>query len=105
MKSPIASWMGFWGSFVFHSGLLGALFWAMKSDDSANGYAADIVSTNISMEMMMATIAEEPLPEPEPQPAPEPEPEMKEEVADPTVEPEPPKPEKPKEPEKPKKRN
>ncbi|EJS87830.1 hypothetical protein AAUPMB_12341, partial [Pasteurella multocida subsp. multocida str. Anand1_buffalo] len=63
-------------------------------------FAADIISTHISMEMLAATVLEEPEPEPEPAP-PVVEPELpKEEVADPTVKPEPPKePEKPKEPE------
>lgn len=92
--------IGFWGSLIIHLIIFSLLAWSIvsranKTDDTANGFHADSLSTNISMEMMMATVMEEP--EPVSEPEPEPEPEVKEEIPDPTVAPEPPKPEKPKE--------
>ncbi|MDG6894782.1 energy transducer TonB family protein [Volucribacter amazonae] len=92
------SLIGFCGSLIIHIVIFSLLAWAIfkdKADDTANGFEANVVSTHISMEMMMATVMEEPEPTPEPQP--EHEPEVKEEIPDPTVKPEPPKPEKPKE--------
>lgn len=105
------SWLGFIGSAIFHAGVFAALFTAFKEDESANGQNAGEISTNISMEMLMATTVESspPPPEPEPVKQAEPEEEKKETVADPTLKPKPEKPkekakEKPKEkpPEKPK---
>lgn len=88
--------VGFLGSVLFHGAILLAVLLGIKSHDSANGFSAPVIDTQISMEMLMATTIE--TPEPEPQPESEPEPEIKEEVPDPTVapKPEPPK-EKPKE--------
>ncbi len=95
------SWLGFFGSLFFHSSILAVLLLAFKTNDESASSHDGLISTNISMEMMMATVAEEPpLPQPEPTPVVQPEPIAKEEVADPTIKPEPPKPEKPKEPEK-----
>ncbi|MBN6711925.1 energy transducer TonB, partial [Haemophilus haemoglobinophilus] len=96
------SWFGFFFSLLFHCALIGGIFWLAKPDDSANGYRADLIGTNISMEMIMGMVMEEPKPEPiaEPEPVKEPEPVATEEVADPTIKPEPEK--KLKEPEKPK---
>lgn len=99
------SLIAFWASLIIHLSLFGLLGWAVlsnaKTNDSANGFNADVISTNISMEMMMATVVEEP--EPVVEPTPEPEPEVKQEIPDPTVKPEPPKPEPPKPKEQPKK--
>lgn len=101
------SWLGFCGSLLFHAGLCAALLFAFQQDDQA-GSPAENIDTNISMQMMMATVVETPQPVVEKQP--EPEPEKKEEVADPTLKPEPqkikqpePKKEPPKEKPKPKK--
>ncbi len=98
MANRYYSGLGFCLSLLFHAALIGALCYALKSDDSANGHQAQLVDTNISMEMIMGMVEAEP--EPEPAPVVEPEPVAKEIVADPTLKPEPPKPEKPKEPEK-----
>lgn len=97
------SWFGFFGSALFHAGVASALFFALKEDDAANGFSADTISTNISMEMMMATTVEAAAPQPEPEPVKkaEPEPDKKEIVADPTKKAEKPK-DKPKPKEKPK---
>lgn len=97
MATKHHSWLGFFLSLLFHSALIGAVWYAVKQDDSANGHMAQLVDTNISMEMIMGMVEEEP--EPTPAPAAEPEPVAKETVADPTLKPQPPKPEKPKEPE------
>ncbi|ABR75356.1 energy transducer TonB [Actinobacillus succinogenes] len=94
------SWLGFIGSAIFHAGLAVALFTAFKDEESVNGQSAEEISTNISMEMLMATTVESipSQPEPEPVKQAEPEPEKKEMVADPTLKPKPEKPkEKPKE--------
>ncbi|QLB13499.1 outer membrane transport energization protein TonB [Bisgaardia hudsonensis] len=92
------SLFGFLGSLFIH-GLLAfvIVMLIMNKPESANGYSADLVDTNISMEMLQAMVRVEPEPEPEPEIKQE---EPKEEVADPTVKPEPEKIEKPKEPEK-----
>lgn len=95
MKNKTNSWLGFFGSLLFHLGILGVLYYSFKTNDSANGHFAQVYDTNISIEMIMGMIVEEP----EPEPIVEPEPEIKEEIPDPTVKPEPvkPKPEKKKE--------
>lgn len=79
MKSHLR--LGFLGSLFFHVGLIALLWFAFKEDKSANGITADEISTNISMEMLMATRVEA---EPTPEPAKAVEPEKKETVADPT---------------------
>lgn len=72
-----------------------------QENDSANGFQADVISTHISMEMLAASMINDPEPSPEPEVKPVELP--KEEVPDPTIQPEPVKaPEPPKEPEKPK---
>ncbi|TCP92150.1 outer membrane transport energization protein TonB [Cricetibacter osteomyelitidis] len=91
------SGIGFLVSLAIHLGLLVVIFFAItKKDDSANGIDADVVDTNISMEMIMAMRVAEAEPEPEPE-IKQPEEPKEEVVADPTIKP---KPEKPKEPEK-----
>ncbi|PVX41453.1 outer membrane transport energization protein TonB [Pasteurella langaaensis DSM 22999] len=90
------SWFGFFGSAFFHVGVASALFFALKEDDAANSFSAETLSTNISMEMMMATTVESAPPEPETAKKAEPEAEKKEVVADPTKKAEKPK-DKPKE--------
>ncbi|EJS88742.1 TonB [Pasteurella multocida subsp. multocida str. Anand1_cattle] len=63
------SCIGFAISLLFHASFVSFLYWIVqKDDDSANGFAADIISTHISMEMLAATVLEEPEPEPEPAP-------------------------------------
>lgn len=103
------SWLGFTGSLAFHSALAALLFFSFKPDDGISSQA-EVVDTNISMQMMMATVIEQPPAQVEKKPV-EIEPEKKEIVSDPTLkekiekpkekEPEPIKKEKPKE--KPKK--
>lgn len=92
------SWFGFFFSLVFHSALIAGFFWFTKPDDSANGYSADLIGTEISMEMLMGMVVDDSKPEPVAEP--EPDPVVTEVVADPTIKPEPEK--KLKEPEKPK---
>ncbi|TDQ59600.1 outer membrane transport energization protein TonB [Mesocricetibacter intestinalis] len=97
------SLLGFLVSLLFHGTLVAAIAFALRQNESANSQSAQLVDTNISMEMMMATVIEE-APEPLPEVEPEPEPEPKEEIPDPTLkQPEPkvqekPKPEKKSEP-------
>ena len=76
--------LGFLGSLIFHLGLMSFLFFTFKEGEAANGIPADVVSTNISMEMLMATTIESAAPEPVKSVEPEPEPIKKEVVADPT---------------------
>ncbi|PJG82856.1 TonB family protein [Caviibacterium pharyngocola] len=93
MANKHRSWLGFWLSLLFHSAVIGALFYTVKSD-SASAYQAQVTDTNISMEMIMGMVEETP---PEPEQVSEPEPVVQETLPDPTVKP---LPEKPKEPEK-----
>ncbi|MDY4279957.1 MAG: energy transducer TonB [[Pasteurella] mairii] len=101
MVSKRYSWVGFFLSLLFHATLIIAIFYTVNRD-SANSQAAE-EQTSISIEMMMGTVMEEPEPEPQNEPEPKQEVIAKEEVADPTIKPEPKK-EKPpeKKPEKPK---
>lgn len=96
------SYIGFALSFLFHFSLVSFFLWSIQQEnDSANGFQAEVVSTHISMEMLAASIINDPEPSPEPEVKPVELP--KEEVPDPTLKPEPVKaPEPPKEPEKPK---
>ncbi|SEQ46982.1 TonB family protein [Basfia succiniciproducens] len=94
MRRP--SIAGFLGSLLFHGGIAAALFFSFKENDNANGMAAQIIDTNISMEMMMATMVEETQPTAEPEPQTKEEIVQKEAVEDPTLKKEKPK-EKPRE--------
>ena len=79
MKSHLR--LGFLGSLFFHVGLIALLWFSFKEDKPANGITADEISTNISMEMLMATRVES---EPPAEAVKAIEPEPKEIVADPT---------------------
>lgn len=88
MASKRHSWVGFLLSLLVHSALAAAIFYSVKHD-SANSQAAE-AQTAISMEMMMGTIIEDPAPQPPVEPEPAPKEEVaKEDVADPTIKPEP----------------
>lgn len=96
------SHIGFLLSLLFHASIAGSLYWTIqREDDSANGFQAEVISSHISMEMLAASIINDPEPEAAPEVKPQELP--KEEVPDPTIQPEPVKPPEPeKEPEKPK---
>ncbi|MDO4627430.1 MAG: energy transducer TonB [Pasteurellaceae bacterium] len=81
-KLSTQSLVGFLVSLSFHCALFYGIWYALRTDDSANSQSAETIATNISMEMMMATVVDEPPPESEQEVAPEPE---KEAVADPTL--------------------
>lgn len=90
-------------SLSLHLSLAGTFFWSInQKNESANGFQANVISTHISMEMLAASVINEPEPEPESATQVKQSNLAKEEVADPTVKPEPKKVEKLKEPEKPK---
>ncbi|AZI14871.1 energy transducer TonB [Avibacterium paragallinarum] len=91
MTNKQRSWFGFLASLLFHCFLFGGIAYALRSDDTANGYQADLIDTSISMEMLQGMMVEPepaPVPEPEPEVKPEPQPVAKEDVPDPTQQPE-----------------
>ncbi len=83
------TFIGFVGSLLFHVLLFGLIFLVIIHERGSHGFDAPYVDTHISMQMIKGMVKEEPQPLPEPTPSPKVEQVKKEDVADPTVKPEP----------------